>query len=147
MVWGVMPDAERLARSVPQVPPRVLAVGVVGGDASTLTQAALLAWGQTEQERAWFGGIAFPYRVFRGTALAGLLTVWVPAAVVRPVRGEFYGAERVPRVRLSGPPAGWPALPPRYPKIGAEWLSRHHHTDYDPSGEYRDLRHELRQWH
>jgi len=136
-----MPTSDQLAARVPRVPPLLSATGLIN-DGSPYTAAALLAWGRTDDD-GWYAGLAFIYRVFRGSPLAALLTVWAPAAQVQARRGESYA--QVPRVTLHGPASGWPALPAAYPKLGPDWLARHHHVvEADPTGEYCDLRDAIR---
>lgn len=141
MLYGPMPTSDQLAGRIPRVPPLLSATGLIN-DGHASTAAALLAWGRTDDD-GWYAGLAFIYRVFRGSPLAALLTVWVPAAQVKERPGESYA--KVPRVTLHGPASGWPALPPAYPKLGPDWLGRHHHVlEADPTGEYRDLRDAIR---
>jgi len=143
VVYGRMPDAEELAGRVPAVPPRITAWGVIASDRDRRigTAAALLAWGRSVE--GWSAGICFPLSMSRGTPFSALLTLWLPATSVSKRAGETYAA--VPRVLLSGPPQGWPALPPRYPKLDAEWLALHFHVPVaDPEGEYRDYRDDIR---
>jgi hypothetical protein len=136
---GWMPSAHLLAELAQEVPPMVTAMQIAESAAGT--PAALLCWGRAEE--GWYGGIAWIYRSFRGSPLRALLTVWLPAAQIVKRAGENYS--RVPRVRLDGPPGRWPQLPAAYPKVGADWLARHHHAAVpDPTGEYRDLREEIR---
>ncbi len=141
-VYGAMPTAEELAVRVPAVPPLLTATGLIGGERVTNTPAALLVWGQ-HPDAGWQAGVCFVYRVFCGSPLAALLTVWVPAGQVERRRGESY--ERVSRVRLTGRPDRWPALSAAYPSAGPDWLARHLHVPVaDPAGEYRELRAEIR---
>ncbi|GAA1387824.1 hypothetical protein GCM10009661_75160 [Catellatospora chokoriensis] len=135
--YGPMPTTAQLADLARPVPPLVTVSGVGEG----IVPAALLFWGQGDD--GWHAGIAWIYRIFRGQPLRALLTTWVPAGQVRERAGESY--ERVPRIVLRGPASTWPVLPPAYPKIGPEWVERHHHTvRADPTGEYADLRDDIR---
>jgi hypothetical protein len=127
------PLAEHVAALVAAAPgpPMVTAAGVADKPVS----AALLAWAR-QAGGPWMAGIAFLYSHWSRRAL---VTVWVPASAVKPHRGVDYGG--VPRVQLAGPVDGWPALPPRYPHAGAEWIAAHVHARHpDRDGRYRPSR-------
>jgi hypothetical protein len=135
---GPMPNAAELARLVPQVPPRVTAVGV----ADKPLTAAMLCWGLHAQ-LGWNAGIAFIYNKFSGSPLRALITVWLPADHVHQQSGDNYAG--IPRITLDGPPTGWPTPPGRFPNAGAEWENRACHSSFpDPTGEYRHLREQIR---
>jgi hypothetical protein len=121
--------AEQLAELVIEAPgpPIVTAAGV----ASEPAPAALLAWGRTSTG-GWAAGIAFLYRHWSRRAL---VTMWVPADIVRPHPGTDY--RHVPRVVLAGPADDWPALPPLYPQAGPDWTAAHVHAARpSPTGGY-----------
>jgi hypothetical protein len=87
-------------------PPIVTAAVVM----ATPVPAVLLAWGRTSTGQ-WAAGIAF---LFHRWSRRALVTVWVPATMVRPHPGLHY--RHVPRVQLVGTADDWPRLPPFYPK-------------------------------
>jgi hypothetical protein len=116
--------AEELAEWVAAAPgpPMVTAYGVADKPVS----AALLAWAR-QAGGPWMAGIAF---LFSHWSRRALVTVWVPASAVKPHHGVDYNG--VPRVQLPGPVDSWPALPPRYPQAGAEWIDAHLHLPHPP---------------
>jgi hypothetical protein len=112
--------AERLAALVAAAPgpPLVTAHGVAQGP----VPAALLVWGRRPGGQ-WMAGIAF---LLRHWSRRALITMWVPAPTVHPHPNADYS--QVPRVELAGSPDAWPALLPRYPQAGPEWIAVHEHV-------------------
>ena len=122
--------AEQLIQSVLAAPepPMVIASAVDDKPVS----AVLLAWAR-QASGPWMAGIAF---LFSHWSRRALVTAWVPASTVKPHRDVDY--RTVPRVRLAGPVDAWPALPPRYPHAGPEWVAAHiHMARPNPDGRYR----------
>jgi hypothetical protein len=86
--------------------------------------AALLIWAHAP-DADWRAGVCYIYKNWHTRAL---VTTWAPAVRVSPHPNTRY--QTVPRVRLSGDPDQWPALPPRYPGASDEWLAEHQHLTY-----------------
>ena len=90
-------------------------------------EVSLVAWGQVRGR--WVAGYVAWTDVdswmarSRGGGLSArvLYTRWVPTAGLRPVDGQDYTT--LPRLRLDGEPAGWPA--PAVGPDGLPWYGRH----------------------
>lgn len=91
-------------------------------------EVSLVAWARTGPQAVWAAYAAWTdVDSWQARSRGGLLTHrvlytrWVPAGLLRPVKGEVYGV--VPRLRLYGPPESWPT--PAVGPDGLPWYGEH----------------------